>query len=145
MLFGSEQTRSGAAIESAEKAPSAHTARMSEAKDIEHVSRLRCALDLLHGAHHAQRAIRVVIRYVRQSSRPHPSADAGIDRDVLLAVRPEERHRIADDAGSSLELPQDFARTGIDRTKPAIHRPVKREIATGRQHAAVDRKVIVLN
>src|SRR5690606_30266419 len=77
-----------------------------EAEDIEHVPGVRVVLDVLHRADDAERGVRVVDRHGRIGDRAHPPADPGVDCDVLPAVRAEIRHRVADDPGAGLELPQ---------------------------------------
>src|SRR4051794_5615965 len=66
-----------------------------------HRASCRCVLlDVLHRADHAERGVRIVGRDLREGDRAHPAADAGIDGDVLLAVRTKIGDRVADDARS---------------------------------------------
>src|SRR5580700_5549696 len=61
--------------------------------------------------------------------RAHVTADSGIHRDVLLPVRPTVRHRVADDAGAHLELPERLARARVGRLEPPVERAVEHHVA----------------
>src|SRR2546426_5094297 len=66
-----------------------------------------------------------------------PAADPREHGDVLLAVRPEVGHRVADDARRALEPPQLGPGRGINRLEPAFHRAVEHDAAGRRQGPAV--------
>src|SRR3954470_4566854 len=65
----------------------------------EHINRASSGgvlLDVFHRADDAQPGVRVVAGALREGDRAHPAADAGIDGDVLLAVRTKVGDRVAD-------------------------------------------------
>src|SRR4051794_8584023 len=62
------------------------------------------------------------------------AAGAARHRDVLLAVA-LPGHRLADDAGRRLELPQHLAAVGVDREELAGQRPGEDEAAGGGERA----------
>src|SRR5207237_8037912 len=89
------------------------------------------------GAEGAEARRRVLVADPGSDADACPAADPGEDGDVLLAVGSEERHRVADDPGGSLEPPELLARRRIDRLQPAFHRAVEDEAAIRRERAAV--------
>src|SRR6185437_4528650 len=81
--------------------------------------------------------------HVRGIVRPHITGEqepvapnAGVDRDVLPAVRTRVRDRIADDAGTHLELPEQRAALRIDRLEPPVERSVEHDVTARGEHAA---------
>src|SRR5262249_34486465 len=69
-----------------------------------------------------------------------PAADAGQDRNVLLATMLIGRH-VSNDAGRRLELVEFLARLGIDGLEVAFERSVEHHAAGGRQGARPDREL----
>src|SRR5262249_19550139 len=69
-----------------------------------------------------------------------PAADAGQDRNVLLAAMLIGRH-VSNDAGRRLELVEFLARLGIDGLEVAFERSVEHHAAGGRQGARPDREL----
>src|SRR5437868_630242 len=67
---------------------------------------------------------------------PRPPADARQNGDVLNPVIAHICDRLPDDPRRRLELPQDLAALGVDRLEPAVHRSIKRDIASRYQSAA---------
>src|SRR6185503_5726028 len=122
----------------------AATATNLEAEHIQRVPGPRVLLDFLHRADDPEPGIWIVDRDVWERDRAHPSADTGVDGDVLLAVRTQIGDRVRHDAGSALELPQLGAGARVDRLEPAVHRAVEHHVAGGREHAAVDRELLFL-
>src|SRR5688572_14398232 len=80
--------------------------------------------------------IRQVRGHIAGDEEAHVAADARVDRDVLLAIRPQVRDGIADDAGADLELPQLLARARVHRLEPAVERAVEDDAARRRERAA---------
>src|SRR5262249_12947971 len=68
-----------------------------------------------------------------------PSADAGQDRNVLLATILIGGH-VADNAGRRLELVEFLARLGVDSLEIAFERTIEHHAAGGRQGTRPDRK-----
>src|SRR6266480_7191172 len=68
-----------------------------------------------------------------------PAADAGQNRNVLLATMLIGRH-VSDDAGRRLELVEFLARLGVDGLEIAFERAVEHHAAGGRQGTRPDRK-----
>src|SRR2546430_3560893 len=95
------------------------------------------------GANRAERGGRILRADPQSDALPGPAAPSGEPGDVLLAVGPQVRHRVPDDAGGRLELPQLRAGRGIDRLEPAFHRAVEHDAAGRRQRAAVGRQVFL--
>src|SRR2546423_13379612 len=50
--------------------------------------------------------VRKIGRYVAGDEQSHVPADTGINRDILISVRPEIRDRISDDSRANLEFPE---------------------------------------
>ena len=101
------------------------------------------ARQILHRAGEAERAVahpRIDLRRWRPTPGHPPTP--GQDGDVLHAVIAHERHRLADEAGVGVELPQLLAGLGVDRLEPAIHRSVEGDVAGGHQRAAPDREFL---
>src|SRR3954471_22843932 len=145
MLFGSAHTLSGGAL-APTIAETAH-ARTSplEAEDIDRAPGRCIFLDVFHRAHDAQRCVRIVGRYLGKRDRSHPSADPGIDGDVLLAVRTEVGDGISDDARRGVELPEFRPRPRVDRLEPPVHRSVEHDIPARGEDAAVNGKPRILD
>src|SRR5205085_10064144 len=78
--------------------------------------------------------------HVASDEQTHITADAGVDSDVLLAVRGRIGDGVADDTGADLELPEQLARAGVRRLEPTVERAVEDDIAGGDEGAAPDRK-----
>src|SRR6185312_14965368 len=72
----------------------------SESKYVQRVSRRGVFLHDGHCSDDAEGRGRIVGRDLGKCRSAHPAADAGIHRDILLAVRTHEGHRIADDSGT---------------------------------------------
>src|SRR5262249_49937431 len=64
------------------------------------------------------------IRQPGGKTDPCPAADAGQNRDVLLAAMLIGRH-VADDAGRRLELVEFLARLGVDSLEVAFERAIE--------------------
>src|SRR6185437_3728369 len=111
---------------------------------IQHTSRARVLLDVGHRPDRAKSRGRVRFRHARQGGGRKPTADAGVHGDVLLAVRSHERHRLTDDSRARLELPENLAGARVDGPEPAIERAVEHEIAAGREYAAEERQLRLL-
>src|SRR5688572_20791790 len=107
-------------------------------KDIEHATLGGGFVQtrLVGDAHCTQCSVRILAREIVRDGQTEPTAHAGVDRHVLLLVRALERHRVADDPGRHLVLPEHLARLGIYGLEPAVHRSVEDEIRGGGQHAA---------
>src|SRR6266699_4511060 len=68
-----------------------------------------------------------------------PAADAGQDRNVLLATMLIGRH-VSDDAGRCLELVEFLARLGVNGLEITFERSVEHHASGGRQGARPDRE-----
>src|SRR5882672_6114810 len=95
------------------------------------------------GADRAECGGRILGADAERYTSARPAADAGEHGDVLLAVGPQIGHRVADDPGGCLELPQQRAGGRIDRLEPAFHRAVEHDARGRRQRAAVCRQVLL--
>ena len=73
-------------------------------------------------------------------SSPMSPPMPGVDRDVLLAVGAGVGHRVADDAGADLELPEHRAVARVDGLEPAVERAVEDDVARRRERAAPHRE-----
>src|SRR3954462_10614061 len=91
-------------------------------------------------AESAQACRRVLVADSGGDADAGPSADPGEDGDVLLAVRSQVRHRVADDPGRSLEPPELLAGLPVDRLEPAFHRSVEDQAAGGGECPAIRRE-----
>src|SRR5581483_3858517 len=115
-----------------------------KSKDIQHASRARVLLEVGYRPDRAEGRGRIGFRHARQRGGGKPSADAGVHGDVLLAVRPDKRHRLTHDSRARLELPEHLAGACINGAKPAVERAVEHEIAAGREHPAEERQLRLL-
>src|SRR6266516_2868554 len=95
------------------------------------------------GTDRADRGGRVLGADAERDTCAGPAADSGEHGEVLLAVGPQIRHRVADDPGGRLELPQQRAGGRIDRLDPAFHRAVEHDARGLRQRAAVGRQILL--
>src|SRR5581483_1250799 len=77
-----------------------------------------------------------IIRSVIPREQEPVAADARVDRDVLLAVRPRERDRTADDAGADLELPERAPGRRVDGLEPSVEGTVEHDVAPRREAPA---------
>src|SRR5213082_2406774 len=94
-------------------------------------------------ANRAERGGRILRADPQSDARSRPTTHAGQHGDVLLAVGPQVRHRVPDDAGGRLELPQLGAGRGVDRLEPAFHGAVEHDTARRGQGATVGRQVLL--
>jgi hypothetical protein len=74
------------------------------------------------------------IRQARREADTGPAANAGEDRNVLLAALLVGRH-VSNDAGRGLELVELLARLGVNGFEIALQRPVEHHAAGRRQSA----------
>src|SRR2546430_17675477 len=81
---------------------------------------------------------RVVGAHVARKQKP-VAADAGIDRDILLAVRAAERDGRAHDARTNFEFPELTPGARIGGLEPAVERAIEHDVACGDDAAAPDR------
>src|SRR5438034_6259924 len=95
------------------------------------------------GADRAERGGRILGADAERHTGAGPAAHSGEHGDVLLAVGPQIGHRVADDAGGRLELPQERAGGRIDRLQPAFHRAVEHDARGRRQRATIRRQVLL--
>src|SRR5690242_6244339 len=77
----------------------------SKSEHIQHPPFRRLLRQILHGVDEAERCTGVARVETTGDDATRPTADAGEDSDVLLAVRATIRHRLTDDAGACFELP----------------------------------------
>src|SRR6266446_614711 len=89
------------------------------------------------GADRAECGGRILGADAERHTSARPAADSGEHGDVLLAVGPQIGHRVADDPGGCLELPQQRSGCRIDRLEPAFHRAVEHDAGRRRQRPAV--------
>src|SRR5437667_4513733 len=85
----------------------------------------------------------IVGAHVARQQEP-VAADAGVHRDVLLAVGPAERNRRTDDARADLEFPQLPAGLRIGRFEPAVER-AEEDAVTGRDDAPAPHGKLLLD
>src|SRR6266852_4123337 len=95
------------------------------------------------GADRAECGGRILGADAERHTRAGPATDAGEHGDVLLAVGPQIGHRVADDSGGRLELPQECAGGRIDRLQPAFHRTVEHDARGRGQRATIRRQVLL--
>src|SRR3989442_9264185 len=95
------------------------------------------------GADRAERGGRILGADAERHTGAGPAAHSGEHGDVLLAVGSQIGHRVADDAGGRLELPQERAGGRIDRLQPAFHRAVEHDARGRRQRATIRRQVLL--
>src|SRR5689334_23234357 len=95
------------------------------------------------GTDRAERGGRILGADAERHTGAGPAAHSGEHGDVLLAVGPQIGHRVADDAGGRLELPQERAGGRIDRLQPAFHRAVEHDARGRRQRATIRRQVLL--
>src|SRR4051794_21131616 len=94
--------------------PTPHRARimprdhfaLGQCEDIQRPSLHGDLWEVLHRVDEAERGGGVAGVESAGDDRAGPAADAGEDRDVLLAVGPLVGDRLADDAGAALEFPK---------------------------------------
>src|SRR4051812_5995502 len=108
-----------------------------QAEDRQHSALGAELVGIAERAESAQARRRVLVADSGGDADAGPSADAGEDGDVLLAVGPEVRHRVADDPGRSLEPPEILAGLPVDRLEPAFHGSVEDEAASGGERPAI--------
>src|SRR5581483_7805455 len=70
-----------------------------------------------------------------------PAADSRQHSDVLLAVGAAIRHRLADDARSCFELPEEVSVVRVQGFEPTIHRSVEHNVSGRYYRAAPGRKL----
>src|SRR5689334_21133108 len=70
-------------------------------------------------------------------------SDARQVRDVWLAIGSLIRHRLTDDPGALLLLPQHLPAIGVHRFEPAFHGAVENNSAGGSDRAAPDREFFI--
>src|ERR1043166_1345283 len=119
------------------------TSSLRKREDRQHAALVAEAGDVAERAERAEPRGRIVRADVRGDANPRPSADTGQHRDVLLAVGPDVGHRIADDAGRCLELPQQITGLRIHRLQPSLHRPVEDDVAGGGERAGPVRQLFL--
>src|SRR2546428_9033369 len=83
----------------------------------------------------------IVGSHVARQKEP-VAADAGVDRDVLLAVRSAKRNGCPHDARTDLELPQLPAGARVGGFEPAVPRSQKDDVTGGDDAAAPDREFL---
>src|SRR5215208_27053 len=66
----------------------------------------RLARKIGHGAYEPERAARIARIELPGNDGPRPAPHAGEDGDVLLAIGPAVRHRLAHDPRRDLDLPE---------------------------------------
>src|SRR4051812_25312871 len=103
--------------------------RLREAEHIKRASLGGEVRQVFHRVDEAERAGGIADVEISRDDRARPAAHAGEDRDVLLAIWPLERRRLADDAAAALELPEALAVVGIDRAEAAVHRAEEHHVA----------------
>src|SRR5882762_111634 len=132
-------------------APGAHICRLRlvlpcDCLQPEHEQRAARVADVdvvTKGADRAECGGRILGADAERHTSARPAADSGEHGDVLLAVGPQIGHRVADDPGGCLELPQQRAGGRIDRLEPAFHRAVEHDAGRRRQRPAVRRQVLL--
>src|SRR6267378_1142615 len=113
-----------------------------EAEDPDNASRARVPPQLrgeIGGRPHVSGIVRA---HVTREQEP-VAADAGVDRDVLFAVRPAKRDRRAHDAGADLELPQLPAGARVRGLEPAVECAVEDDVPRGDDAAAPHWKLLL--
>src|SRR5262249_3434673 len=80
--------------------------RSRKSEHREHAALVAEVRQVLEGTNRAETSGWIFKAHVRGDADARPSANTGEHRDVLLVVWTDVRHRIADDAGRRLELPQ---------------------------------------
>src|SRR4051812_48383969 len=148
VVLYSRRSRSHATMYTTQQHSSAarSTARALLFRKREHIqrsSRLRAVLQVLHGVDHALGGGLVARVELADHHRAGPAADAGQDRDVLVAVRTAIAHRLADDSAAGVELPFQRAVVRVDRLEPAVHGAVENQVAGSCERAAPQRQIFV--
>src|SRR4051812_7883107 len=118
-LSGSAQTRNS--VLSTESAAANSSAALRQRKYMQHAAFHGVFRQVLHRVDEAERRRAVACVDLAGDDDARPAADAGEDRDVLLAIRTAVAHRLADDPGARAEAPQHLAGFGIERLEDAIH------------------------
>src|SRR5689334_9100380 len=103
--------------------------KLGKREDIQHSSLRGHFRKIADGIHETKGGGRVARIQPAGDDGADPSADAGENGDVLLAIGTLERNGLADDPGAGLELPQDVPATRIYRFEPAFERAVEDKIA----------------
>src|SRR5690606_23329352 len=94
------------------------------------------------GPHEAEGGRGVLRAQITGDDGPGPPTDAGEDRNVLLAIGPSIRDRLANHTGAGLELPQRYAAAGVERFDHPLHIAVKDQIAGRGEGAAPHREAL---
>src|SRR5688572_7538248 len=138
-LFGSAHTRNvrdGCAHAAAAAATTAISATLGEAEDMQHASFRRYLAQRLHRLAPSRACGGVARVELVDHDRAGPTANAGENGDVLLAVGTAISDRLTDDSRGGLRAPQLLTRPRVDGFEPAIHRAVEDHVAGGCQCAA---------
>src|SRR5678816_191939 len=99
--------------------------RAIEREDGEHAALVRELARVAERAERAEARGRIFGADAGGDADARPATDAREHGDVLLAVGPHVRHRVADDARRGLELPDLLTGLGVERLEPALHRAVE--------------------
>src|SRR5919106_435250 len=96
-----------------------------EPEDGQHAALGREAARVTEGPERAETGGRILGTDAGGDADTGPAADARIHGDGLLPIRAIVGHRVTDDAGRSLELPEDLAALLVDGLEPAFHGAVE--------------------
>src|SRR4051812_8856534 len=110
---------------------------------MEHAAFHRVLRQVFHRVDEAERGRAIAGVEVPGDHPAGPSAHAGQDADVLLAVRAAPRARLSDDAGGRGELPESLAVLGGERFEGPVHRAVKDTVPRRDERATPYREALV--
>src|SRR5204863_5447535 len=115
---------------------------LPESADIPHPALFGDGGQVAHGVHEPAGRRAVAPIEVARNDRAGPAANTREHRDVLPAVGAAIGHRLPDDSGGGLVLPEHAPGLRVEGLEPAIHRAVENDIAGRHQRAAPHRKVL---
>src|ERR1700743_195595 len=145
-LSGSAQTRNGGAAITGRQTSIGNrsAANLGKRKHIKRSSWLCCVFEIVQRASPSIGCGVVTRIEIGGTDRPRPSAYAGEDRNVLLAVRAAIGDRLANDARACFELPKYLSVACVSGFEPAIERAIENEIAC-RRNGPAPRRILVWN
>src|SRR5262245_28520533 len=109
---------------------------LRERKNRQHAALVAEAADVRKSTDRAERCRRIFAANVGCDTDTRPAADTREHSDVLFTIGSGIGHRITNDSGWGLELPQNLAGFSMNGFKPSFHGSVKNHVSTGGESAS---------